>query len=87
MERLTGAGLMTKTDATILMDAAALYQTLTNILQLCSYGTLHENEAPAGLKTLLSESLGEASFDSLKTRLAKAETEVYAAFQKLLGKE
>lgn len=74
---LQSAGLLDAPIAAELIAAHALMTHLLHLLRLCSDGSLDEESAPEGLKTLLADQLGFADFAELKLTLIRTEDSVY----------
>lgn len=68
-------------------EAQQFYTHLLHLLRLCSGGTLEEDTAPEGLKTLLYTHLGFASFEELKQKLIQMEQHIHRIYQHILGQE
>ena len=73
--------------AAILLPAAKLYQTLTQILQLCLDKPFDPETTPNGLKILLATSVGEADFSQLEARLENTQKQVSKLYQEMVGQK
>ncbi len=78
------AGSLDSQAATILIEAARLQQSLTQVLRIAIDGTLEPATATEGLKSLLAKAAGVADFAVVETALAHAQREVRAIFDRLL---
>jgi [glutamine synthetase] adenylyltransferase / [glutamine synthetase]-adenylyl-L-tyrosine phosphorylase len=83
--QLQPLGLMDTADAITLINANALMLHLLHLLRLCNDGSLDEATAPEGLRNLLADQLGFASFDDLKSTLIKTQSAVYTLYENLIG--
>jgi glutamate-ammonia-ligase adenylyltransferase len=72
-------------DAQSLIDSASLQHALTQVLRIALDGTLDPATATPGLKGLLVRAAGCADFAQLETRLAQAQSDVRAIFERVLG--
>ena len=73
LTKLSAAGVLSPGDAEILVPAARLYHTLTQLLRLCLDKPFVAEEAPRALKDLLAARLGHAGL-----RHARGHAEGYA---------
>ena len=80
------AGLLPKAEAEVLLPALRLYQRLTQILRLCVDGPFRADAVPKGLLTLLARASELPDFARLDAHLKATESEVRAAFERIIGK-
>lgn len=70
-----------------LEEAQAFFTHLLHLLRLCSDGTLEEESAPEGLKTLLYQQFSFTSFEELKQKLVTTEQHIHRIYKHILGQE
>ncbi|MEM7191543.1 MAG: hypothetical protein AAF405_01525, partial [Pseudomonadota bacterium] len=68
----------------LLIPAARLYQSLTQVLRLCLEGPFIAGDAPQALRDLLVRSAGMVDFAALATRLKDTLRHVHEAFGRLV---
>ncbi len=85
LRKLGASGVLSANDAQSLIDSASLQHALTQVLRIALDGTLDPATATPGLKGLLVRAAGCADFAQLETRLAQAQSDVRAIFERVLG--
>ncbi len=70
-------------DANTLVNAAALYHDLTQVIRLCVEGAFTPETAPEGLKALIVRAGGQTDFEALEAKLSETERAVLATFERL----
>ncbi len=83
LEALAARGYLEASQANTLVNAAALYHDLTQIIRLCVEGAFDPATAPQGLKAVVARAGGETDFARLEERLIATEAEVAAIFDRL----
>jgi glutamate-ammonia-ligase adenylyltransferase len=86
LEKLRDAELLGSGDAEILLSAAHLYQSLTQIMRLCQEGRFDPEKAPAGLKAMLSRAAATPDFSRVAPLLQEVQQAVAERFDALIGK-
>ena len=76
--------MLTQAEADLLIGSAQLQHALTQVLRIAVDGTLDPANATAGLKSLLVRAGGAEDFPDLERRLAEAQDNTRAAFERLL---
>jgi glutamate-ammonia-ligase adenylyltransferase len=76
--------VLSREDASLLIETADLEQALTQILRIAVDGTLEPEQASAGLKTLLARAAGVPDFVRLERELHARQKAVHALFGRLL---
>ena len=71
LEKIAKHQLLTTADASLLLDAARLYQALTQALRIALDDVLDANAATPALKALLARAGGVPDFTALQARLAR----------------
>jgi glutamate-ammonia-ligase adenylyltransferase len=84
LKALASAGALSAEDAKALVSAAALQQALTQVLRIALDGTLDPATATPGLRNLLASATGEKDFAALETRLAAAQRDVRAVYERVM---
>ncbi len=84
LEKLRGADLIDTGDVDILLSAAHLYHSLTQIMRLCQEGRFDPEKAPPGLKALLSQAATVPEFAHIAPTLEETQRAVVACFVKLI---
>ena len=79
------AGLLPAEEASILLAALRLYQSLNQVIRLCVDGMFKPEAAPKGLLDLLARAGELPDFPSLEAHVRNTEKAVRAAFERLLG--
>jgi glutamate-ammonia-ligase adenylyltransferase len=85
LEKIAVAGILGDGDAHILLEAARLQTSLTQILRIALEETLEAAAASAGLKALLVHAGGAVNFIQLERELAARQDEVHAVFRRLMA--
>ena len=85
LEKLRAAGLLSQSDAEILLPAAHLYHDLTQILRLCVEGPFKPGAAPEGLKSMLARAAGLTDFSAVEALLRERLDAVKRRFDALLA--
>jgi glutamate-ammonia-ligase adenylyltransferase len=85
LRRLQTLGMLDAGAANTLLEAAALHQTLLQILRIAIDGGLEVEKASPGLKQLLAGACGETDFESLETRLCAVQSAAHDIFDRLLS--
>ena len=84
LEKLRAEGLLSAGDAEVLVQAAQLYNSLTQIMRLCQEGRFDAEKAPAGLTSLLSRAAGVPDFSRLAPLLEEVQHGVAQCFDRLI---
>jgi len=84
LSKLLQAQVITLDDADILLPAATLYHTLTQVLRLCLDKPFVPDEAPRALKDLLARASEMPDFPSLEATLRETLGAVQAAFDRIV---
>jgi len=84
LSKLLQAQVITLDDADILLPAATLYHTLTQVLRLCLDKPFVPDEAPRALKDLLARASEMPDFLSLEATLRETLGAVEAAFDRIV---
>jgi glutamate-ammonia-ligase adenylyltransferase len=84
LAKLSAAGVLAPGDAEILVPAARLYHTLTQVLRLCLDRPFVAEEAPRALKDLLARAADMPDFASLEASLRDTLREVREAFDRIV---
>jgi glutamate-ammonia-ligase adenylyltransferase len=84
LTRLSAAGVLAPGDAEILVPAARLYHTLTQVLRLCLDKPFVADEAPRALKDLLARASDMPDFATLEATLKDMLQAVHEAFDRIL---
>jgi glutamate-ammonia-ligase adenylyltransferase len=84
LQRLAKAGALCASDAAALVDAACLEGNLQQILRIALDATLDPQSASPGLKALLARAGEAADFETLETKLAKAQDGAREIFERIL---
>lgn len=82
---LAQAGVLSPGDADILIPAARLYHTLTQVLRLCLDKPFAADEAPRALKDLLARAAYAPDFPTLEATLKETLAAVHEAFDRLVA--
>jgi [glutamine synthetase] adenylyltransferase / [glutamine synthetase]-adenylyl-L-tyrosine phosphorylase len=83
--KLSGAGVLAPGDAEILVPAARLYHTLTQVLRLCLDKRFAAADAPRALKDLLARASEMPDFASLEATLRETLVAVQEAFERIVA--
>jgi glutamate-ammonia-ligase adenylyltransferase len=81
---LAGAGVLAAGEAELLIPAARLVNSLTQVLRLCLDGPFEPAKAPDGLKELLARGGEVPTFEHLEATLRETLSAVAAAFDRLV---
>jgi glutamate-ammonia-ligase adenylyltransferase len=84
LTKLANAGVLSTGDAEILIAAAQLYHTLTQVLRLCVDKPFAADEAPVALRALLARSANMPDFSTLEAKLKDTLAAVHAAFDRIV---
>jgi glutamate-ammonia-ligase adenylyltransferase len=85
LSKLSAAGVLSAGDAEILVPAARLYHTLTQVLRLCLDKPFVAEEAPRALKDLLARASDMPDFPTLEASLKDTLAAVHAAFERIVA--
>ena len=83
LTKLSAAGVLSPGDAEILVPAARLYHTLTQLLRLCLDKPFVADQAPRALKDLLARASDMPDFASLEATLKETLAAVHEAFERI----
>jgi glutamate-ammonia-ligase adenylyltransferase len=84
LSKLSSAGVLGDREAEILVPAAQLYCTLTQVLRLCLDKPFVPEEAPRALKDLLARAAEMPDFTSLESILKNTVRDVREAFDRIV---
>jgi glutamate-ammonia-ligase adenylyltransferase len=84
LAKLSAAGVLAPGDAEILVPAARLYHTLTQVLRLCLDRPFVAEEAPRALKDLLARASDMPDFATLEATLKDTLQAVHEAFDRIV---
>ncbi len=84
LTKLAAAGVLAAEDAELLIPAARLYQSLTQVLRLCLEKPFKAAEAPLALRELLARSADLPDFSLLEATLKDTLVRVHQAFDRLV---
>jgi glutamate-ammonia-ligase adenylyltransferase len=85
LAKLSAAGVLSAADAEILVPAARLCHTLTQVLQLCLDKPFVAEEAPRALKDLLARASDMPDFPTLESTLKDTLAAVHEAFERIVA--
>jgi [glutamine synthetase] adenylyltransferase / [glutamine synthetase]-adenylyl-L-tyrosine phosphorylase len=85
LTKLSAAGVISPGDAEILVPAARLYHTLTQLLRLCLDKPFVADEAPRALKDLLARASDMPDFATLEATLKDTVIAVHEAFERIVA--
>jgi glutamate-ammonia-ligase adenylyltransferase len=85
LTKLSAAGVLSPGDAEILVPAARLYHTLTQVLRLCLDKPFVAGEAPRALRDLLARASDMPDFTTLEATLKDTLTGVHEAFERIVA--
>jgi len=85
LTKLSAAGVLSPGDAEILVPAARLYHTLTQLLRLCLDKPFVAEEAPRALKDLLARASDMPDFATLEATLTDTLGAVHEAFERIVA--
>ena len=84
LSKLSAVGVLAPGDAEILVPAARLYHTLTQVLRLCLDKPFVADEAPRALKDLLARASDMPDFATLEATLKDTLAAVHEAFDRIV---
>jgi [glutamine synthetase] adenylyltransferase / [glutamine synthetase]-adenylyl-L-tyrosine phosphorylase len=84
LTKLAEAGVLNSREAEILVPAARLYHTLTQVLRLCLDKPFVADEAPRALKDLLARAADMPDFSMLEATLTDTLAAVHKAFDRIV---
>jgi glutamate-ammonia-ligase adenylyltransferase len=84
LAKLSAAGVLSPADAEILVPAAGLYHTLTQVLRLCLDKPFVAHEAPRALQDLLARASDMPDFSTLEATLKDTLAAVHEAFERIV---
>jgi glutamate-ammonia-ligase adenylyltransferase len=84
LTKLSAAGVLASGDAEVLVPAARLYHTLTQVLRLCLDKPFVAEEAPRALKDLLARASDMPDFSMLEATLKETLLAVRDAFERIV---
>jgi glutamate-ammonia-ligase adenylyltransferase len=85
LTKLSAVGALSPGDAEILVPAARLYHTLTQVLRLCLDKPFVAGEAPRALKDLLARASEMPDFATLEASLKDTLAAVHGAFERIVA--
>ena len=85
LTKLSAAGVLAPGDAEILVPAAQLYHTLTQVLRLCLDKPFVADQAPRALKDLLARAAEMPDFATLEATLKDTLAAVHEAFDRIVA--
>ena len=85
LTKLAASGALAPGDAEILVPAARLYHTLTQVLRLCLDKPFAAQEAPRALKDLLARAAEMPDFATLEASLKDTLAAVHEAFDRIVA--
>jgi len=85
LTKLSAAGILAPGDAEILIPAARLYHTLTQVLRLCLGKSFDTGTAPLALRELLARSADMPDFETLEATLKETLAAVHGAFDRIIA--
>ena len=85
LTRLSAASVLSPGDAEILIPAARLYHTLTQVLRLCLDKPFAAASAPLALRELLARASDMPDFDTLEATLKDTLAAVHAGFDRIVA--
>ncbi|WP_293552601.1 bifunctional [glutamine synthetase] adenylyltransferase/[glutamine synthetase]-adenylyl-L-tyrosine phosphorylase [Parvibaculum sp.] len=85
LARIAGARLLPSETADLLVSVIGLTHNLTQVIRICVEGVFVPEEATPGLKNLLARAGNAPDFASLEAQLRDAQTEVHAAFERIVS--
>lgn len=84
--RAQAAGILSDSDAEVLLPAIRLYQALTQVQRLALEGKFDPEGVPMGVKDLLAHAGEAPDFSHLEHVLAERQRNVREVFERLVGK-
>jgi glutamate-ammonia-ligase adenylyltransferase len=85
LSRLSSAGVLSASDAEVLVPAARLYHGLTQVLRLCLDKPFVAEDAPRALKDLLARAAEVPDFPTLEASLRNTLSAVHEAFERIVA--
>jgi glutamate-ammonia-ligase adenylyltransferase len=85
LSKLSAAGVLSPGDAEVLVPAAQLYHTLTQVLRLCLDKPYSMADAPRALKNLLARASDMPDFATLEATLKDTLSAVHEAFERIVA--
>ena len=85
LDKLTRAGALSAVDAAILIAAARLQHSLTQVLRIALDGPFEAQEATKGLKLLLQRAADAPDFAALEARLVEAQAAAHGVFVRVMS--
>jgi [glutamine synthetase] adenylyltransferase / [glutamine synthetase]-adenylyl-L-tyrosine phosphorylase len=85
LTKLSAVGVLAPGDAEVLIPAARLYHTLTQVLRLCLDKPFVAEEAPRALKDLLARASDMPDFSTLAATLRETLAAVHEAFERIVA--
>lgn len=84
LTKLSAAGVLAPSDAEVLIPAARLYHTLTQVLRLCLNKPFNVTTAPLALREMLARSADMPDFETLEATLRDRLAAVRDAFDRII---
>ncbi len=84
LEKLRAADILPAADADMLLSAARLYDSLTQIMRLCQDGRFDPAKAPEGLKSMLIQATEVPEFSRIEPLLREVQQAVEDRFEALV---
>ena len=84
---ISSTDILSRMDSETTLNAAHTYNSLIQMLRLCSEKGFDPERASDGLKQRLAEALNLPSFSALSDKLTTTQTEVLQLYQKLIEKD
>lgn len=85
LTKLSAAGVLAPADAEVLIPAARLYYSLTQVLRLCLDRPFSVTEAPLALRELLARSVDMPDFATLEAMLTDSLAAVHDVFDRIIA--
>jgi glutamate-ammonia-ligase adenylyltransferase len=85
LTKLSAAGVLSPGDAEVLVPAARLYHTLTQLIRLCLDKPFVAEDAPRALKDLLARASDMPDFATLEATLKDTLAAVHKAFDRIVA--
>lgn len=85
LNTLTEQGLLSAEFSSNILNHNTFLIQLFNLMRLCVGGSMQEETALPGLRSLLARATSQPDFSALKSHLERVEAEVYHAYATLLG--
>ena len=84
LQKLLDAGVLMPAQADVLIPAADLLHSLTQVLRLCLDGPFEPSKAPDGMKALLAHAGGTPDFNRLEAHLRETQEAVTELFDQIV---